>query len=124
MNDSFSNAMTRPATPPILSELRSSTSPASQVAALRALKNEIIGHDQKKEMWVSLGVLAPLARILNNFKGSGKRRQQSANGTTLSSKGRVSGNEDEEARLQAIIIVGSLAHGKLNCNVDPDACIR
>ena len=104
--------MTRPSTPPILSELRSASSPVSQVAALRALKNEIIGHEQKKEMWIGLGVLAPIARILNTHKGNGKKRHRDLNGTTSRSRQKVSRSDEEEARLQAIIIVGSLAHGQ------------
>lgn len=103
--------MTRPSTPPILSELRSASSPASQVAALRALKNEVIGHEQKKEMWVSLGVLAPIARILNTHKGNGKRRHRDVNSSINQLKHRGGRSDEEEARLQAVIIVGSLAHG-------------
>ncbi len=104
--------MTRPSTPPILSELRSASSPASQVAALRALKNEVIGHEQKKEMWVGLGVLAPIARILNTHKGNGKRRHRDVNNSANNSKQKGGRSDEEEARLQAIIIVGSLAHGQ------------
>lgn len=103
--------MTRPSDPPILSELRSASSPASQVAALRALKNEVIGHEQKKQMWVGLGVLAPIARILNTHKGNGKRRHRDVNNSTNQSKQRGGRSDEEEARLQAIIIVGSLANG-------------
>ena len=104
--------MTRPSTPPILLELRSSSSAAGQVAALRALKNEIIGHEQKKEMWIRLGVLAPLARILNSYKGSGKRRHREINGGAPHAKRRSSSADEEEARLQAIVVVGSFAHGQ------------
>ena len=104
--------MTRPSTPPILSELRSASSPASQVKALRDLKNELIGHEQKKELWIGLGVLAPLGRILNSHKGNGKKKHRDVNGTGNKSKGRGFGTEEEEARLQAIIVVGSLAHGQ------------
>ena len=103
--------MTRPSTPPILAELRTS-SPAGQVAALRALKNEIIGHEQKKEMWIGLGALAPIKRILNSHKGSGKRKHRDGNGDSKSTKRRGSRTDEEEARLQAIIIVGSMAHGQ------------
>ena len=104
--------MTRPpSTPPILSELRSPSSPASQVAALRALKNEIIGHEQKKEMWIGLGVVTPIARILNTHRGSGKRKYKETNGTVEHGSRRRSRTDEEEARLQAIIIVGGLAHG-------------
>lgn len=104
--------MTRPSTPPILSELRNSSSPASQVAALRALKNEIIGHEQKKEMWIGLGVLDPLVRILNSHKASGKRRYREGHGSANQPKRRGSRTDEEEAHLQAIIILGSLAHGE------------
>ena len=106
--------MTRPTTPPILSELRSSTSSASQVAALRALKTEIVGHEQKKWMWLSLGVLVPITRILNTSKGVGKRRDLNENGTAQYGRAALARTDEEEARLQAIIIVGSLAHG-LSC---------
>ncbi|MCJ1479672.1 hypothetical protein MMC13_008358 [Lambiella insularis] len=102
--------MTRPSTPPILSELRSPTSPATQVAALRALKNELIGHEQK-EMWIGLGVVAPITRILNTHKGGGKRRHREVSGVLERSGRSSSRTDEEEARLQAIIIVGSLAQG-------------
>ncbi|MCJ1288112.1 hypothetical protein MMC26_007467 [Xylographa opegraphella] len=102
--------MTRPSTPPILSELRSPTSPATQVAALRALKNEVVGHEQRKEKWVGLGVVSPLTRILNTHKGGGKRRHREVNGA-LDHVDRAQASTDEEARMQAIIIVGSLANG-------------
>ncbi|KAL8912202.1 MAG: hypothetical protein Q9171_002764 [Xanthocarpia ochracea] len=98
-------------TPPILSELRSSTSSANQIAALRALKNEIIGHEEKKRIWVGLGVLAPLARILNTPKANGKRRESNCNRSTHHGKTAFGRTDEEEARLQAIIVVGSLASG-------------
>ncbi|KAL8769840.1 MAG: hypothetical protein Q9209_004278 [Squamulea sp. 1 TL-2023] len=103
--------MAFPTAPPILSELRSSTSSTNQIAALRALKNEIIGHEQKKRTWVTLGVLAPLARILNTPKANGKRRE--SNGSRLTHHGNTAfgRTDEEEARLQAIIVVGSLASG-------------
>lgn len=103
--------MTRPSTPPILSELQSPSSPASQIAALRALKNDLIGHEQKKEMWIGLGVVAPIARILNTHRANGKRRHNEIVDATEFSY-RANRTDEEEARLQAIIIVGSLAHGE------------
>ena len=106
------STMTRPSTPPILSELRSASSPASQIKALRQLKNEIIGHDQKKQMWVGLGILAPLVRILNTYKGDGKRRARNSDGEGRRRSTKEVRTEEEEARLQAVIIVGSLAHGQ------------
>ncbi|KAL8791198.1 MAG: hypothetical protein Q9213_000155 [Squamulea squamosa] len=103
--------MAFPTTPPILSELRSSTSSTNQIAALRALKNEIIGHEQKKRTWVNLGVLAPLARILNTPRAIGKRRESNGNRSAQHGKTAFGRSDEEEARLQAIIIVGSLASG-------------
>ena len=103
--------MTRPSTPPILAELRSASSPTSQLQALRKLKHEVIGHEQKKQAWVESGVLAPLVRILNSYKGDGKRKARSL-GTGIDRQwAKESRTEEEEARLQAVIIVGSLAHG-------------
>ena len=104
--------MARPSTPPILSELRSSSSSANQVAALRALKNDIVGHEQRKELWITLGILAPIARILNTNKPNGKRRVRDVNGNGHAGKSRIGGTDDEEARLQAITVVGSFANGQ------------
>ena len=103
--------MTRPSTPPILTELRSPSTPASQVAALRALKNEIIGHEQKKELWICLGVVTPIVRILHTSKGVGKRKSREINGAPKHKEKKIVRTDEEEARLQAIIIVGSLAQG-------------
>lgn len=63
-------------------------------------------------MWIGLGVLAPIARILNTHKGSGKRRHRDANNGRSQYKQRGARSEEEEARLQATIIVGSLALGR------------
>ena len=113
--------MTRPSTPPpILSELRSPSSTANQVVALRALKNDIIGHEEKKQMWVRLGAVVPLARILNTHKGSGKRKYKEVNGDGNFSGRRTVRSEEEEARLQAVIVVGSLAQGRW---IQPCSCM-
>lgn len=104
--------MTHPSTSTILSELRSASSPACQIKALRDVKNEIVGHVQKKQIWIGLGVLTPLTRILNSYKGNGKRRHRDTNGHTNNPKPNGSKNDEEEACSQAIVIVGSLAHGQ------------
>ncbi|KAL8683957.1 MAG: hypothetical protein Q9186_000168 [Xanthomendoza sp. 1 TL-2023] len=103
--------MTLPTTPPILSELRSSTTSASQLTALKTLKNDIIGHGQKKRMWIGLGVLPALARILSTPRANGKRRESNGNRSAHPGKAVFGRTDEEEARLQAIIIVGSLASG-------------
>ncbi|KAL8642183.1 MAG: hypothetical protein Q9228_001113 [Teloschistes exilis] len=103
--------MTLPTPLPILSELRSSTSATCQVAALRALKNEIIGNDQKKRTWIGRGVLSPLVPIINPVNGNGKRRDQNVPRTGDHVTTALEQSDEEEARVQAIIVVGSLAHG-------------
>ncbi|KAI9815776.1 MAG: hypothetical protein M1827_002172 [Pycnora praestabilis] len=103
--------MTRPTTPHILTELRNPSSISTQLAALKALKNEIIGHEQKKQMWIGLGAVVPIVRILTLAKGNGKRRSREANGATGRGEHVIDHVDEDEARLQATIIVGSLAHG-------------
>ena len=94
--------MARPSPQSIASHLPSLSSPDTRLAALKALKNELIGHEEKKKLWVRSGVLRPLADVLNSHKasdGSPSRRHQPR-------------SEQEEARLQAIIVVGSIAQGQ------------
>ena len=94
--------MARPSPQSIASHLPSLSSPDTRLAALKALKNELIGHEEKKKLWVRSGVLRPLADVLNSEKGTDgnpSRRHQPR-------------NEQEEARLQAIIVVGSIAQGQ------------
>lgn len=116
--------MARSSIPPALLELRSPTSPSAQVEALRDLKNEIVGHDQRKELAVRHGVVAPLARILRaEARRGGKRRARGgvANGNAVAAAGSsAAGPErrerdwgcEEEMRLQATVVVGSLALGE------------
>ncbi|KZF20726.1 ARM repeat-containing protein [Xylona heveae TC161] len=107
--------MTRPASPPLLAELRDPSSISAQVAALRALKNEIIGHEQRKESWINLGVVPPVVRILTSARARGKAASsRDGNGMSRDGQGIVHdsfGDAQDEARLQATIVVGSLAQG-------------
>ena len=94
--------MARPSPQSIASHLPSLSAPDTRLAALRALKNELIGHEEKKELWVRSGVLRPLRDVLDLPKrpaGITPKRHQDR-------------SEQEEARLQAIIIVGSIAQGQ------------
>ncbi|KAK3387666.1 armadillo-type protein [Podospora didyma] len=50
--------------PPIFAQLRNARSYLEQANALRALKNDTIGHSQRKEKWVEYGILEPLVKIL------------------------------------------------------------
>lgn len=99
--------MARSQNPPILGQLRSARTLSEQTAALRALKNEIVGHVQKKELWVGLGVLDPIVRTLATtkppVKPSGKDARLPLTQRTLS--------EEESVRLQALQLVASFANG-------------
>ncbi|RHZ56482.1 hypothetical protein CDV55_105938 [Aspergillus turcosus] len=97
--------MTRTSTPATLLQLQSAESLSAQVALLRSLKNETIGHDQRKEIYIKRGIIPALTKVLTSRKLSGK----SFAATGKESSGVKS--EEDEACLQAIIILGSLAQG-------------
>jgi armadillo repeat-containing protein 8 len=104
--------MTRAATPPLLAELQHPESPAGQVAALRALKHEIVGHDQRKEAWIGWGIVPVVARVLR--RGYGKKAAvpvAELNGAKEHVAPTRSRTDEEEACRQATIIVGSLSQG-------------
>ncbi|KAK7534047.1 armadillo repeat domain-containing protein [Phyllosticta citribraziliensis] len=109
--------MTRAQTPTALRELREPLGPAEQVAALKQLKNFIVGHDHRKELVVRRGLIPQLSRVLqSNVKSAGKRRQRQLNGGPVASSSTEcpeSWAHDDEERLQATLIVGSLAVGGL-----------
>ncbi|KAL5335293.1 armadillo-type protein [Aspergillus crustosus] len=101
--------MTRAVTPPILLQLQNADSLSSQAAALRDLKNETIGHDQRKETWVRLGLITILADVLAARKLGGR---SSENKSGYKHRDLHGSREDaNDACLQAIIIIGSLAQG-------------
>jgi len=102
--------MTRPAAPPILLQLQSSESVSEQVASLRTLKNELIGHDQRKEAYVARGIIPVLAQVLA-LRRPGKAAAAESNESTSSQAGSYETQDESEACLQALLIVGSLAHG-------------
>lgn len=101
--------MTRASTPPILLELQSADSLSSQASALRTLKNETIGHDQRKEAWIRWGIIPILAKVLASRQTSGKNTE--LNGPTKSQQPSSRNPEEDETCLQAIIILGSIAQG-------------
>ncbi|KAF1990621.1 ARM repeat-containing protein [Aulographum hederae CBS 113979] len=112
--------MARTLLPPSLDELRSPTSQASQITALKQLKNELVGHEQRKQLVVQHGVVPELVRILDTSgKREGKRRTKEGgvsivDGPALDEKPEDSNwSGEEELRLQATLVVGSLAHGGL-----------
>ena len=100
--------MTRAAAPPILLQLQSAESASSQITALRTLKNELIGHDQRKETYVFEGIIPALAQVLTSrWPGTAEFNEPILHHGRSTPKA----PEDYEACLQAILIVGSLAQG-------------
>jgi len=75
-----------------LAQLRSNT-PVDQLAALRRLKNDIIGHLPRKEYWVQHGVLRHIVAIV---------AAPSCHDTPTA--------DDEKARLQGLQLLGSFAN--------------
>jgi hypothetical protein len=80
--------------------LKNADSAYQQIESLRQLKNSIIGHDQRKELAVRQGVLESLVKIVSS------PRTSEYNGAASRSR-----TQQDEARLQATIILGSLASG-------------
>ena len=100
--------MVRVQPPPILVQIRNARSYVEQAAALRSLKNEVIGHVQKKETWVGYGVLEPVVKMLatsrSSAKMNGKDPRFHAAARSLT--------EDESVRLQALQLLASFANGE------------
>lgn len=94
-------------TAPILEQLRSATTCADQAAALRALKNDIVGHRQKKEAWVAAGVLEPVVKILATCRTPGKRKGKASRSHPSS----PDATEEESVKLQAIQALSTFANG-------------
>lgn len=92
--------MTRAELPQSLAEIRDPLSTGAHIAALKQLKHEIIGHEQRKELVVVHGVVGLLVRNLKD-----------ASRSSLSSSRAWS--EEDEVGLQSVQIVTCLAHGGL-----------
>ncbi|PVH99642.1 ARM repeat-containing protein [Periconia macrospinosa] len=107
--------MGRSSIPHALAELSNPSTPEAQVNALRNLKNEIVGHEQRKELAVVHGIVKPLAGLLKGgIRKGGKRRSNGGvtNGGGAAAAGRDSEwDVEDELRFQATLVVGSLANG-------------
>ncbi len=102
--------MARIQSPPVLSQIRVARTYSEQAAALRALKDEIIGHGQRKEWWVQNGILESLVKILQTnartpTSSNGKERSQPMLSEPLA--------EDEAVRLLCLQLLASFAYGEL-----------
>lgn len=94
-----------------LSDAGLSTEQKVQVA--KQLKTIIVGHDQRKGIAVRYGIIQPLADILSfATKSTGKRRQE-VHGRFLQHPQEPT--VDDDLRLQAALILGSLAAAGPSC---------
>lgn len=91
--------MTRPEESALASEflfrlesITPSSDPGIILSVLRSMKHAMIGHDQNKQLFISLGISRPLTEILGY-------REENA------------GDLWSEARVEAGIVIGSLAYG-------------
>src|SRR4051794_17609123 len=90
-----------------VSQIRNARNSAEQIATLKALKNELIGHPVQKESVVSSGVLDPIVRLVSNrtiSRHDGKSHNHSFASKPLS--------EEETVRLQGLYILASIALGR------------
>ncbi|KAK4155114.1 armadillo-type protein [Chaetomidium leptoderma] len=92
--------------PPVLSQIRDARNYSEQASALRALKDEIIGHVQRKEWWIENGILESLVKILQNgrspTRSNGKERSHIRPPEALT--------EDEGVRLLSLQLLASFAN--------------
>lgn len=93
-------------------ELHNPSTPSAQIAALKRTRNAIIGHPEKKQSVIGLGIIDALQKTLtSSSKARGKRRTQATNGSSSPQESGLSWSHDDEICLQSIVLLGSLAHG-------------
>lgn len=110
--------MAKESPPKLLTDIQDAGVPSTRLAALRSLKNEIIGHDQRKATWIRWGIVPLLADILESRRGTGKKSSgQERNGDGQYLRRRNSRTEEDEICLQSVIIVGSIAQGRITSSV-------
>jgi len=94
---------------PVLAQLRNSRSYADQLTALRTLKSETVGHVQKKESWVELGVLEPIVGLLQDNRTPAKSNGKSNSASPAAARPL---SDDEVVRLQALEVLAIFASGR------------
>ncbi|KAM7218819.1 ARM repeat-containing protein [Rhypophila decipiens] len=81
---------------------------SEQVASLRALKDEVVGHVQRKEKWVEQGVLESLIKMLQPNRSPSRLSGKEARDSSGQPKALT---EDELVRLHALQLIASFANG-------------
>lgn len=90
--------------------IRNARSTSEQIANLKGLKNEIVGHALKKEMVVTMGLVEPVVRLCFN-KSVPKNQDGKAHDHSYAIRPSQEEEEEEILRLQALQVLGSLAYG-------------
>lgn len=95
--------------PNIVSNIRSPPSIEDQILALKALRNDIIGNQQRKDVWAASGVLegvveAATWEVTSSVGGQSIKEDAFVLAASLTNP--------ENVRLQALAVLGSFASGK------------
>lgn len=97
-----------------VAQLRNPINSEAHIAALKHLKNESIGHVEKKAELIRHGIVDALGQTLTNAtKSRGKRRNHQVD-ASLNAQSKHSWEEEDEIRIQAILLLSSIAHGTQN----------
>ena len=91
----------------IISQLRDPNSTQEQIAALKLLRNDVIGNQQRKDAWMSTGVLQAVVEAATPRHSYGAPGHQRIEDETWSSQSVL--NDSENVRLQALAVLGSFA---------------
>jgi armadillo repeat-containing protein 8 len=103
--------MTQSSLPPVFEELHHPANSATQLAALKVLKNELIGHELRKRAWINYGIIPILSRTLSSRRShNGKRATRVSHGNGFQD-GPSMLSDDDASCLQAVVVLGILAHG-------------
>ena len=95
------------ARPSWIDQIRHAVASADQVAALRALQNDLVGHPLKKEMAVAMGVLDPIVHLSLNKPIS--RNESKTHDHPYTHRHLAEG---EMVRLQGLQVLASIALGR------------
>jgi hypothetical protein len=98
-----------------LEQLRAASTASQKLAAIRRLKNDIIGHADKKEAVVLGGGVECLVNLCKLRRIHGKNRSNDTEWTGLAAQPLEGLEADNQIRLQAIHVVSSLVTGETPC---------
>lgn len=103
--------------PEALGALRIAGTAKERISALKQIKNDIIGHERKKEAVIRNGIVELLVTALGSGKSKGKKRSLSSIEAGRTNRLQVSNSVEDwdvedQLRLQTVLVVTSIAHGE------------